>query len=111
MDRQLHEQLLKGEKEMYKSRVEEFLVGNNINLSVMREESKNESHYVLIKVSLFGKNTYEICVLGDGYALEVIGEDECEAIEFFEILLKNAPSPYHIYDIVSDFRKEKEMME
>ncbi len=93
---------------MYKSGVEKFMVGNNIHLSVICEATEGENHYVFMKISLFGKDTYAICALGDGYSLEVIGEDEHNSREFFKTVLKQNPSPCHLFDIVSDFRHEEE---
>ena len=93
---------------MYKSGVEKFLVGNNVDVSVLREETEHQTHYVLMKISLFGKDTYAICALGDGYAIEIIGDTEAQAAEFFEIVLKGAPEPCHIYDIVTDYRRAYE---
>ncbi len=98
--------LLKGENEMYKNRVENFLVGNNIDVSILREETERDTHYVLLKISLFGKSTYAVCALGDGYSFEVLGEKDEECNAFFELILRTSPSPCHIYDVVSDFRHE-----
>ena len=96
----------KGDVEMYKNRVEKFSVGNNVDMCVLREESEQGIHYALLKIGIFGKITYAICALGDGYALEVLGENESSSTDFFELVLRAAPSPCHIFDIVSDFRRE-----
>ena len=94
---------------MYKNGVEKFLVGNNVDITVLREENEKETHYVLMKISLFGKVTYALCALGDGYALEIIGEQDNEAYEFFELILQEAPEPCHIFDIITDHRRERQM--
>lgn len=91
---------------MYKNGIEKFVVGNSIDISVLREESKQGTHYAFMKISLFGKSTYAICALGDGYAFEVLGENFEECDDFFALVLRTAPSPCHIFDAVSDFRRE-----
>ncbi len=92
---------------MYKNGVEKFTVGNNLHLSVLNEITESDTHYVLVKISLFGKATYALCALGDGYAFEVIGESEEAAQGFFGLISEQAPSPCHLFDVVSDYRRER----
>lgn len=93
---------------MYKTDIEKFVLGENISISVIREEGEELAHYALLKISLFGKTTYAVCALGDGYALECIGGDEELAGSFFGMLIRENVSPTHLFDVVSDFRRELE---
>ena len=93
---------------MYKTDIEKFVMGDNISISVIREEGEELAHYAFLKISLFGMATYAICALGDGYALECIGEDEEEAKAFYETAVKENLSPTHLFDVVTDYRRERE---
>lgn len=90
---------------MYRTEAEKFSVANNIDVSVIREEHDRTLYYALLKISIFGRNTFGICMLGDGYAFESIGEDLDEACAIFELILTQAPSVEHMFDIVTDFRR------
>ena len=90
-----------------KTNTENFLVANNIDMSVICECDSEDSHYALVKINLLGRNTYCICVLGDGYAFECLGESEEAARKFFEIASKSIPAPDQVFDIVTDMRREQ----
>ncbi len=100
---------------MYETKVENdtrnevFSVQGNIDISVLREESDGIGHYCLFKISLLGRDTYGICVLGNGHAVEIVGEEQKTAESFFERILLSSPSPCHLFDIVVDFRRESEL--
>lgn len=96
---------------MYKTETENFILTNNISLEVMREKGSDTAHYALIRIGLFGKITYGICVLGDGYAMETLGENEEDALATFELIMNEGASPAHIFDIVTDRRRERAMGE
>ena len=96
-------------KEMYKTEIKNFVLGDNISISVMQERGESGSHYGLLKISLFGRATYAICVLGDGYALECVGENEEDAMGMFEMTVSEKVSPIHLFDIISDLRHESEL--
>ena len=93
---------------MYKTQIEKFVVRENISTSVMIEKNTNGAHYALVKISLFGKESFAICVLGDGYAFETVGESARESKRLFDLVVKEEASPTHLFDIISDFRKENE---
>jgi len=80
-------------------------MANNIDISVIREQSERMEHYVLLKIGFLGRSTYAICVFGNGYALESVGEDETLANALYETVLRNGLSPEHVFDIVTDFRR------
>ena len=96
---------------MNRTQTEKFSVANNIDLSVVKEISEGKSYYALLKISLLGRNTYCICVLNNGYALESVGENTNDAMELFELLHKLTPSVEHIFDMITDFRRQKELEE
>ena len=87
-----------------KTNSENFLVTNNINISVLNEQNFGDMNYALIKINLFGKGTYCICVIGNGYALECLGEDEEFSKNIFDTVIKGKPDAEHIWDIVTDAR-------
>lgn len=93
---------------MFKTQIERFVVGENLSTSVIVEKDGRGAHYALLRISLFGKDSFAICVLGDGYALETVGENERESRKLFELIVKETASPTHLFDIVSDFRREKD---
>ncbi len=96
-------------KSKYKNGIENSIVGGNIEISVITEESEKAALYALLKISLFGKNTYGLYALGEGHSFEIIGDDEAEAEKFFKTVLASEPSPDHIFDIVTDYRREMEI--
>jgi len=96
---------------MYRTQTQKFSVASNIDLSVVNEIKEGNSCYSLLKISLLGRNTYCICVLSNGYALESIGESDKDALELFELVVSQAPAAEHIFDIVTDFRRQKELQE
>ena len=98
----------KGEYEMYKTQIEKFAVGENISTSVMIEKEAQGAHYALLRISMLGKNSFAICILGDGYAFETVGENAKESKRLFDLIVKESASPTHLFDIVSDFRRERE---
>ena len=94
---------------MFKTEIEKFVMGDNISISVIKEDGEELAHYAFLKIGLFGRATYAICALGDGYALECVGEDEAEAMNFFEMAVRENLSPMHLFDAVTDYRREFEM--
>ena len=86
-------------------RTNEILMANNIDIAVVREQNERMAHYVLLKIGFLGRNTYAICVFGDGYALESVGEDEALANTLYETVLRNGLAPEHVFDVVTDFRR------
>ena len=96
-------------KTMY--RTENFSVTSNIDVSVIKEVNEGREYYALVKISLFGRESYGICTLGGGYAFESVGDNIKDAIELFELILNATPSVEHLFDVVSDFRREKALGE
>ena len=84
---------------------EKISLADNIEVSVLREESRNSMCYAFLKIGLFGMNTYGISILGKGYAFESVGDNIAQASELFELVLLNTPSVEHLFDIVTDFRR------
>ena len=84
-----------------------FMVENNIGISVVCEQDKNGARYALISVNLLGRITFCVCVLDRGYALECLGDDKCLATNFYNIILKNEASSDHLFDVVSDLRRSQ----
>ena len=99
---------LKGENKMYKAQIEKSVIGENIGLTVVRECGEDSTRYALIRMGIFGKSSYAVCVLGDEYALETLGEDGESAEEMFDMLVRNSVSPIQVYEVVSDLRRERE---
>lgn len=95
---------------MYKTQLEKFVVGENISTSVVTEKESKGTHYALVRISLFGKDSFAVCILGDGYALETVGENAKESKKLFDLLVKESAAPEHLFDIVSDFRREGELL-
>lgn len=94
---------------MHETKIDNFILANNIDLEVVLEKSRGGVHYALMRIGLFGQRTYAVCILGDGYALETVGEIEEDALELFDLMMDGGVSPEHVFDVVSDFRREKEM--
>ena len=91
------------------TQTEKFLVASNIDLTVLKEVREGKAYYALLKISLLGRNTYCICVLSNGYVLESVGENTENAVQLFELLRANAPDVDQVFDIITDFRRQKEM--
>ena len=95
---------------MYKTQLEKFVVGENISTSVVSEKESKGAHYALVRISLFGKDSFAICILGNGYAFETVGENAKESKRIFDLVVKESASPAHLFDIVCDFRREGELL-
>ena len=96
---------------MYRTQAQNFSVASNIDLTVVKEIREGNACYSLIKISLLGRNTYCICILNNGYTLESIGESTDDALELFDLIKSLSPAVEHIFDIVTDFRRQKELQE
>ena len=95
---------------MYKTQLEKFVIGENISTSVVAEKESKGVHYALVRIGLFGKDSFAICILGDGYAFETVGENAKKSKKIFDLIVKEMASPTHLFDIVSDFRREEELL-
>ena len=89
---------------MYKTQLEKSVIGENVCLSVIKERGEEKEHYALLRISLFGRSSYAVCVLGEDYALETVGESEEQAELLFDTVIRESVSPMHIHDVVTDFR-------
>ncbi len=94
---------------MYKTQTKNFLLGENISISVLKETDSGAAHYALLKVGLFGMNVYALCALGEDYAFETVGASLEAAEGLFDTVVAQGVSPTHVFDVVSDFRKEGDM--
>lgn len=90
---------------MYKTQLERSMIGENISLSVVKERGEEGTHYALLRISLFGKSSYAVCVIGEDYAMETLGENAELAEMFFDTVVKEAVSPVHMHDVVCDFKR------
>ncbi len=90
---------------MYKTKIEKFLLGDNLTVSVIEEKSDGAAHYALLKIGFFAMNIYAICILGEDYAVETVGDSQSSAQDLFELCVKEGVSPTHLYDVISDFRQ------
>ena len=86
---------------------EKRLVSNNIGISVMLEREMGATRYALIKIDIFGNNAYCICIDDDNFSFECVGEDELFARSFFDTMLRTFPKSEHLFDVVTDARREK----
>ena len=84
-----------------------FLMANNIGISVMLQEDAGATRYALIKIDIFGKNTYCLCIDDDNFSFECVGEDELFARSFFATVLRTFPKSEHLFDVVTDARRER----
>ena len=93
---------------MYKTQTEKFLLSENISLSVIRESGSENGHYALLRIGLFGMNGYALCVLGEDYAIETVGTCYEEAERLFMLAVREGISAVHLFDVVSDHRREEQ---
>lgn len=93
---------------MYETGTEAFALCENIGIEVLKEMGVGAARYALIRIGLFGKTTYAVCVLGDGYAFETLGENAEAAEDLFELIAGGQASPEHVFDIVTDARRERD---
>ena len=94
---------------MYRTQTQKFSVASNMDWAVVKEVHEGSSYYALIKLSLLGRNTYCICVLSNGYTFESVGESTEDALELFELITSHSPAVEHVFDIVTDFRRQRDM--
>ena len=88
-------------------KTENFSLTNNLDVSAIKETSVGGAYYALVKISLLGMDNYGILTLGGGYSFESVGGNISDAIELFELVVNDTPAVEHMFDIVSDFRREK----
>ena len=91
---------------MYKTQTENCIIANNITISVLKECTVSSGHYALLRISIFGAGTYALCVLGEDYAMEIVGESHADAERIYELAVREGVSPVHLFDVVGDIRRE-----
>ena len=96
---------------MHTKQTGNLLLAENIDVSAIKEVKREGAYYALVKISLLGRDNYGICILGSGYAFESLGDNINNAIELFELITADAPALEQLFDIVSDFRREKALEE
>ena len=96
---------------MHTKQTENLLLAENIDVSAIKEVKRGGEYYALVKISLLGRDSYGICILGSGYAFESLGDSIDNAAALFELIVADAPAIEQLFDIVSDFRREKALEE
>jgi hypothetical protein len=77
-----------------------------VGSTLLRVERGHGRIYCLIELSIFENTVYCISVTGDDFAAELVGEDAVEAQKMFETLCDEFIPSYHLFDIVSDMKRE-----
>lgn len=93
---------------MYKTKLQRSVIGENISLSVVKEGGEDSVRYALLRIGLFGRNAYAVCVLGEEYALETLGYDGERAEGIFDTIVREGVSVLHVSDVIADLRRECE---
>ena len=71
------------------------------------QQTKNQNRYVLLRLDEGEAQMYAIWILNrETHAMETIGEDPALAQRLFGLAVEGELSPYHLYDWVSDLKRE-----
>ena len=63
--------------------------------------------YCLIELKIFESTVYCISITeGEEFSAELIGENSTESQRLFDTLCDEGIPPYHLFDIVSDLKRE-----
>ena len=92
---------------MNRTQTDKFPLTSNIDVTVIKEIKEGGEYYALVKISVFGWHSYGVCMLGDEYAFESVGDDIKNATELFDIVVNEMPEPSQLFDVVTDFRHGK----
>ena len=76
----------------------------NISVEKIREVHCEDREYIMIKLNLCNKEIFAICVVGEEFAFESLGNDYCEANRIFELLVQNIVSEIHLEEILHDIK-------
>ena len=77
-----------------------------IGSSLIRAERAQGRIYCLMELRVFDNTVYCISVSGEDFAAELVGEDTVEAQRLYENLYSECVPAYHLFDIVSDIKRE-----
>ena len=76
----------------------------NISVEKIRDVHCEDREYIMIKLNLCNKETFAICVVGEEFAFESLGNDYCEANRIFGLLVQNIVSEIHLEEILHDIK-------
>ena len=76
----------------------------NTGAEIIKEIQNEGIEYVMIKVNVYDKEAFCICILGEEMGFESLGTDYQEANEIFELLSKNRVSVLHLEEILYDIK-------
>jgi hypothetical protein len=63
--------------------------------------------YCLIELRIFESTVYCISITeGEEFKAELVGHDPAEAQKLFDTLYDEGVPPYHLFDIISDLKRE-----
>ena len=77
-----------------------------VGSTLLRAERAQGRIYCLIELKIFENSVYCISISGEGFASELVGEDAVEAQRLYENLYGDSVPEYHLFDIVSDIKRE-----
>ncbi len=77
-----------------------------VGSTLLRAERAQGRIYCLMELKIFENTVYCISITGDEFAAELVGEDGVEAQRLFEALHDECIPSYHLFDIVSDTKRE-----
>lgn len=76
-------------------------------IEYVNQQSKNQNRYLLLRLSEGEAHIYAIWILNNKtHAIETVGEDLVLAQRIFCLLVEGELSPYHLYDWMSDLKRE-----
>ena len=79
----------------------------SLRSELIRVERERGRIYCLIEISIFDDTVYCISINGEEFAAELVGDSALEAQRLFEMLSGEGVSPYQLFDIVRDRKREE----
>ena len=74
--------------------------------TLIRAERAHGRIYCLIEIKIFENTVYCISVTDDEFSAELVSNDRVGALRLFEALCDEGIPSYHLFDIVSDSKRE-----
>ncbi|MBE6593830.1 MAG: hypothetical protein E7642_07570 [Ruminococcaceae bacterium] len=78
-----------------------------LSSTLLRADRAMGRIYCFIELKIFDKTVYCISITeGEEFAAELVGEDGTESQRLFDTLCDEGIPPYHLFDIISDIKRE-----
>ena len=76
----------------------------SIGVEKIKEIENEGIEYLFVRINICQNESFAICILGEEFAFESLGEDRKEAEKMFDVLVENGVSAIHLEEILHDIK-------